>query len=52
MEWNGTEGLNITLYLDLSGTFATIAVSYAIKELLERTRFSSDALTGILSWVV
>lgn len=37
---------NSSLYLDLSGTFATIAVSFAIKELPERTLFSSDAPYG------
>lgn len=37
---------NPSLYLDLSGTFATIAVSFAIKELPERTLFSSDAPYG------
>lgn len=37
---------NPSLYLDLSCTFATIAVSFAIKELPERTFFSSDAPYG------
>ncbi|WP_348982920.1 amidohydrolase family protein [Desulfosporosinus sp. FKA] len=37
---------NPSLYLDLSATFATIAVSFAIKELPDRTLFSSDAPYG------
>lgn len=37
---------NQNLYLDLSGTFSTLVVSFAIKGLPERTLFSSDAPYG------
>lgn len=37
---------NPSVYLDLSGTFSTMAVSMAIKQLPERCLFSSDAPYG------